>query len=79
MLRMDKVYVIRHKVLVEHRSIRSVANELNVSRNTVSKYLQASKPVRKPEAAPRPRPVTDKIAPRIDEILNEWAGRLTPK
>jgi hypothetical protein len=23
--------------------------------------------------------VTDKIAPRIDEILSEWVGRLTPK
>jgi transposase len=79
MLRMDKVFVIRHKVLVEHRSIRSVARELGVSRNTVSKYLQTSEPVRKPGSAPRPRPVTDKIAPRIDEILNEWAGRVTPK
>ncbi len=79
MLRMDKVYVIRHKVLVERHSIRSVARELDVSRNTVSKYLQTSEPVRKPSAAPRPRPVTDKIAPRIDEILSEWAGRVTPK
>jgi transposase len=52
---------------------------MDVSRNTVSKYLQTSEPVRKPGTAPRPRPVTDKIAPRIDEILSEWAGRLTPK
>jgi len=79
MLRMEKVYVIRHKVLVERRSGRSVARELGVSRNTISKYLQTSEPVRKPGAAPRPRPVTDKIAPRIDEILSEWAGRVTPK
>jgi len=78
MLRMDKVYVIRHKVLVEHRSIRSVARELDVSRNTVSKYLQTSEPVRK-ESPPRARPVTDRIGPRIDEIISEWAGRLTPK
>ena len=79
MLRMDKVYVIRHKVLVEQDSISSVARELGISRNTVSKYLQTSEPVHKPEAAHRPRPVTDKIAPRIDEILSEWAGRVTPK
>ena len=78
MLRMDMVYVIRHKVLVEGRSIRSVARELEVSRNTVSKYLQTSEPLRKP-IVPRPRSVTDKIAPRIDEILSEWSGRLTPK
>lgn len=79
MLRMDQVYVIRHKVLVEHDSISSVARELCISRNTVSKYLQTSEPVRKPEAARRPRPVTDKVVPRIDEILREWAGRVTPK
>jgi transposase len=76
---MDKVYVIRHKVLVEHNSISSIARELGVSRNTVSKYLQTSEPVRKPDAAPRSRPVTDKVAPRIDELLSEWAGRVTPK
>jgi transposase len=79
MLRMDQVYVIRHKVLVEHDSISSVARELGISRNTVSKYLQTSEPVRKPGTASRPRPVTDIIAPRIDEILSEWAGRVTPK
>jgi len=78
MLRMDMVYVIRHKVLVERRSIRSVAREMGVSRNTISKYLETSEPVRK-VTAPRPSPVTDKIAPRIDEILSQWSGRLTPK
>jgi transposase len=75
---MDKVYVIRHKVLVEQRSARSVARELGVSRNTVSKYLQTSEPVRNP-GMPRSRPVTDRVVPRIDEILSEWAGRVTPK
>jgi len=79
MLRMEQVYVIRHKVLVDHDSISSVARELGISRNTVSKYLQTSEPVRKPEATRRPWPVTDIIAPRIDEILSEWAGRVTPK
>ncbi len=78
MLRMDMVYVIRHKVLVERRSIRSVAREMGVSRNTVSKYLETSEPVRK-VTAPRPSPVTDRTAPRIDEILSQWSGRLTPK
>ena len=76
---MDKVYVIRHKVLVERQSGRSVARELGISRNTVSKYLEISEPVRKPGATSRPRPVTDKVAPRIDAILIEWAGRVTPK
>jgi DNA-binding NarL/FixJ family response regulator len=38
MLRMDQVHVIRHKVLCEGASIRQVARELGLSRNTVSKY-----------------------------------------
>jgi len=47
---MDKVYVIRHKVLWS-------ARELGVSRNTVSKYLQTSEPACKPGVAPWPRPL----------------------
>jgi len=78
MLRMDKVYVIRHKVIVEGKSIRSVARELSVSRNTVNRYLRLSEPVRK-ESVPRPRPVMGKVAARIDEIQSEWAHRVTPK
>ena len=41
MLRMDQVHVIRHKVLSEGRSIRQVARELGVSRNTIAKYLDS--------------------------------------
>ena len=78
MLRMDKVYVLRHKVAVEGKSISSVARELGLSRNTVSKYLTTSEPVRK-ESGPRPRPVMDKVGPRIDEIIEEWKYRVTPK
>jgi transposase len=47
MLRMDQVHVIRHKVLREGASIRQVAHELGLSRNTVSKYLEQSAPVRR--------------------------------
>jgi transposase len=78
MLRMDKVYVIRHKVLVEGKSIRSVAQEMDVSRNTVARYLGLSEPVRA-QGPPRGRPVMDIVAPRIDELLEEWKDRVTPK
>ena len=78
MLRMDKVHVIRHKVMVEGQSIRSVAQEMGVSRNTVAKYLELPEPVRV-ERVPREKPVMEKVAPRIDEILEEWKHRLTPK
>jgi DNA-binding transcriptional regulator LsrR (DeoR family) len=43
---MDQVHVIRHKVLIEGRSRRSVAREMGVSRNTVRKYLRVSAPRR---------------------------------
>ena len=78
MLRMDKVCVIRYMVMAEGKSIRSVAREMGVSRNTVTRYLRLSEPVRV-ERVPRPRPVMEKVAARIDEILSEWATRVTPK
>jgi len=79
MLRMDRVHVIRHKVLVEGRSIRQVAREMRVSRNTVRKYLKVSEPVRSAEDAPRPRPVLEKVVPRIEQLLEEWEPRTTRK
>jgi transposase len=78
MLRMDQVHVIRHKVLVEGQSIRSVAKEMGVSRNTVSKYLTVSEPKRIARR-PKPSPVMETVAPRIEELLDEWRGRTTPK
>jgi len=77
MLRMAQVHVIRHKVLVEGLSIRRVAREMGVSRNTVSKYLKQPQPVRR--EGPRRKPVLEQVAPRIDELLAEWSDRTTPK
>jgi predicted transcriptional regulator len=51
MLKMDQVHVLRHKVLDEGRSIRRVARELGISRNTVAKYLEQSEPVRGPTSS----------------------------
>lgn len=78
MLRMDQVHVIRHKVLVEGRAISAVAREMEMSRNTIRKYLSLSEPkrvVRRSKASPK----TELVAPRIDELLEEWRGRTTPK
>ena len=44
---MDQGHVVRHKVLVEKRSQRSVARELGLSRMTVGKYVGEAAPVRK--------------------------------
>jgi transposase len=78
MLKMDKVYVTRHKVLVEGLSQREVARQLNVDKETVAKYVKESSPKRKERKA-REKPVTIKVAGRIDELLIEWRGRTTGK
>lgn len=76
MLRMDQVHVVRHKVLVEGVAIRRVAREMGISRNTVRNYLQVSEPVLRERGA-RARPVLEKVAPRMDGLLDEWATRTT--
>lgn len=78
MLRMDQVHVIRHKVLVEGQSIRSVARQMEVSRNTVRKYLLTSAPVRV-ERQSRARPVLERVRSRIEALLEEWQPRTTAK
>ena len=74
---MDIVHVVRHKVLVEGRTQRAVARELGLSRMTVGKYLGQAAPARKTEAGPRPRPVWDAVAGRVQAVLAEsvrWTG-----
>ncbi len=75
---MDQVHVIRHKVLIEGVSIREVAREMGVSRNTVRKYLRESEPVRKCLVS-RGKPVMEDVEGRIEELLSEWATRTTAK
>src|SRR5215210_3795798 len=77
MLRMDLVHVVRHKVLVEGRTQRSVARELGLARVTVRKYVDQAAPTRKLETGPRPRPVWDAVADRVQILLAEsvrWTG-----
>ena len=74
---MDLVHVVRHKVLVEGRTQRAVARELGLARVTVRKYVDQAAPVRKLEAGPRPRPVWDVVAGRVEALLAEsvrWTG-----
>lgn len=77
MLRMEQVHVIRHKVLREGQSVRQVARELGVSRNTIGKYLREAEPIRTRRA--RARPVWEQVKPRLDELLAEWEPRTTAK
>jgi len=79
MLRMDQVHVIRHKVLLEGKSVRSVAKEMGVSRNTVAKYLKNPEPTRRVAHKQKRAPVMEMVAPRIEEIRLEWTERTTHK
>ncbi len=78
MLKMDQVHVLRHKVLKEGRSIRRVARELGLSRNTVAKYLDQPEPVRSSRRQ-RERPVWEAVRPRLEELITEWEPRTTGK
>ncbi len=78
MLKMDQVHVLRHKVLNEGRSIRRVARELGLSRNTVAKYLERPEPVRSSRRQ-RERPVWEAVQPRLEELIAEWEPRTTGK
>lgn len=78
MLRVDQVHVVRHKVLVEKQSIRAVARELGIHRDTVRKYVLEPVPVRR-EAVARPRPVFEETKRRVDALLEAWKGRTTEK
>src|SRR5271169_220509 len=78
MLRMDQVHVIRHKVRVEGQSVRSVARQMEVSRNTVRKYLRVSAPVRVERQA-RSRPVLERVRSRIEALLEQWGLGVVPR
>ena len=75
---MDKVHVIRHKVLIEGQSIRQVSRELGIHRDTISKYLKVAEPKRIVSKA-RPSPVLNQVRDRIDIMLEEFAHRTTAK
>ena len=79
MLGMDRIYVIRHKWHHEGLSIRRIARDLGVSRNTVRKYVDAEGEPQRREAGKRPQPVLAKVRERIDEIVREWGQRTTSK
>jgi hypothetical protein len=49
-----------------------------LSRNTVSKYLDQSVPVRGSYRR-RPRPVWARVQPRLEELIGEWEPRTTAK
>jgi len=73
---MDQVHVIRHKVLVEKKSVRAVATEMGVSRNTVRRYLSQPSPSYGPRKPSR-RGVWEPVKTRLLALLataHEWTA-----
>src|SRR5437870_6803961 len=70
MLRMEEVGTIRHLVLAEGWTIRRVARELRVSRNTIRRYLAGAEPGRRKQVV-RVRPVLGRVQARLDALLAE--------
>jgi len=79
MLRMDQAHVIRHKHFFEGVSIRRIAREMKLSRNTVRKYLAEDGDPKRKEPQARAAPIRDAAASRIEALLEEWSGRTTAK
>jgi transposase len=74
---MEEVYVVRHRHLVEGVSIRRLAREMGIDRNTVRRYLRGAPPgVGKPRGL-LGAPVRETVEPRAIEILEDskrWTG-----
>lgn len=74
---MDQVHVLRHKVLVEGRSVRQVAREMRLSRNTVRRYLATDVAVAERKPSRRPAPVRELVSAKLGALLADsprWTG-----
>ena len=77
MLGVMDIYALRHKVLVEGQSQRSVACEMGVARATVRRYLATAVPKR--QRRRRSSPGLGRVRPRLEQLLEEWSRRITVK
>lgn len=75
---MDQVHVVRHKHYNEKQSVRRIARELGLHRETVRKYIEQAEPCRV-EDARRAQPVVEVVGPHLEAILEDWAPRLGGK
>jgi transposase len=78
-LEVSQIHVIRHKVLVDRKSIRQVAKEMDLARNTVRKYVREGRDGSPRERKPRVAPARELIAEPTRELLEDWANRTTAK
>jgi transposase len=76
---MDQAHVIRYKHFIEGVSVRRIARQMRLSRNTVRKYLAGDGEPKRAQRQARAAPVREAAASRIEAILQEWSGRTTEK
>lgn len=69
---MDLVAVIRHKVMADGQSIRDVSKELNISRNTVRRYLRGAAVGVRATTTPAPTEGKRELLRECEEI---WRDR----
>ena len=78
MLKMDQVSIIRDRYFNLQHSVRRIARELELSRNTVKKYVGEAEPVRKQRKV-KERPVRDEAQEKVQEVIERLRGRTTAK
>lgn len=76
---MDQFNVIRHKFQVEGCSIRKIARELGLSRNTVAKYCGGEVTPSKPRASQRASPKFELTLAKVEEYVANTEERFTAK
>jgi transposase len=73
MLTVDQHAAIRHAYYNEHKAVRQIARELDVSRQSVRKAVASPTPPRYTPTQPRPAPKLDDFRDRINALLEEQA------
>lgn len=71
MLSVDHHAAIRHAHYTEHKRVREIARDLDVSRQSVRKAIAQAMPARYTQHAPRPAPKLDAFRARILALLDE--------
>ena len=78
---MNLVQVVRHKFFAEKMSVRAIAREMKISRNTVSRYLDDSTiPGLRRGTTPAAQPVREGARKKVAVLLREkqWTAKQRP-
>jgi transposase len=59
--------------------IREISRRLDISRNTVRRYLRGAEPGVYRQDEPRSRPASERVRPRVQALLEEEGKRETPR